>query len=89
MMGTLSFLVNGAMCCCVVADGLMVRVTPEGREQALSEPYVRPMKMGGRPMSTFVLVDTKGIESDVALAKWIGRGVIVAAEKMRRRASKR
>ncbi len=75
MMGTLSFIVNGAMCCCVSGNALMVRVGSEGREQALSEPHVRPMRMGGRPMASFVLVGAEGLRTDGVLARWIKRGI--------------
>jgi hypothetical protein len=47
MVGGLSFLVNGNMCCGVTGTALMIRVGADGREQALHEPHVRPMLLGG------------------------------------------
>ena len=56
MVGGLSFLVNGNMCCGITDRALMVRVGAKGREQALREPHVRPMQLGGRTLSGFVCV---------------------------------
>lgn len=75
MIGGLSFMVSGSMCCGVTRDGLMVRVGPEAREWALAQPYVRPMEFAGRPLSGFVCVDPEGYETDTALAVWIQRGI--------------
>jgi TfoX/Sxy family transcriptional regulator of competence genes len=75
MVGGLSFLVNGNMCCGVTGTALMVRVGAEGREQALSEPHVRPMKFAGRALSGFVCVDPAGFAADDALARWVQRGL--------------
>jgi TfoX/Sxy family transcriptional regulator of competence genes len=51
MVGGLSFLVNGNMCCGITGTALMVRVGAESREQALCEPHVRPMQFAGRALS--------------------------------------
>jgi TfoX/Sxy family transcriptional regulator of competence genes len=75
MVGGLSFVVGGSMCCGVVGEALMVRVGAAAREQALAEPYVRPMKFGGRALAGFVLVDPKGFRSDEELTAWIQRGM--------------
>ncbi len=76
--GGLSFLVNGNMCCGVRGQGLMVRVGLDGREQALGEPYVQPMLLGGRALSGFIIVEPAGFEADDALARWVQRGLDVA-----------
>jgi hypothetical protein len=75
MVGGLSFMVGGAMCCGVTATGLMVRVGPGGLDQALTEPHVRPMKIGGRALRGFVLVEPAGYRTDAALARWVERGL--------------
>jgi len=75
MVGGLSFVVSGNMCCGVNGSALMVRVGPDGREQALSEPHVRPLEMGGRPVGGFVLIDPEGFATDAALAAWVRRGL--------------
>jgi len=47
MVGGLSFLVNGNMCCGITGMALMVRVGVESREQALREPHTRPLQFAG------------------------------------------
>jgi len=75
MVGGLSFLVNGNMCCGITGTALMVRVGAEGREQALREPYVRPMLFVGRALSGFIRIDREGYAADDALASWVQRGL--------------
>jgi TfoX/Sxy family transcriptional regulator of competence genes len=41
MVGGLSFLVNGNMCCGITDRALMVRAGAKGQEQALQEPHVQ------------------------------------------------
>ncbi len=77
--GGLSFLVNGNMCCGVQGQALMVRVGADGRAQALDEPHVRPMLLGGRALSGFISVEPAGFAADDALARWVQRGLDVAA----------
>jgi TfoX/Sxy family transcriptional regulator of competence genes len=78
MVGGLSFLVDGKMCCGVAGDALMVRVGAEARETALAEPHVKLMQFAGRRLSGFIRVAPAGCRSDAALAKWVKRGVDVA-----------
>lgn len=80
MVGGLSFLVNGDMCCGVTDRALMVRVGAKGRQQALREPHVRPMQLGGRTLSGFVCVDPAGFAADDALASWVQRGLDFVSE---------
>ena len=75
MVGGLSFLVNGNMCCGITGTELMVRVGAESREQALREPYVRPMLFAGRALSGFICIEPEGYAADEALASWVQRGL--------------
>ena len=75
MVGGLSFLVNGNMCCGVTGTALMVRIGADGREQALREPHVRPMQFAGRALSGFICVEPAGFATDDALARWVQRGL--------------
>ena len=75
MVGGLSFLVNGNMCCGITGAALMVRVSAEGREQALREPHVQPMQFAGRTLSGFICVEPAGFASDDALARWVQWGL--------------
>ena len=79
LMGGLSFMVSGSMCCSVSGrGGLLVRVGAEAHEQVMAEPHVQPMEMGGRTMSGFVRVATEGYRTGAALRKWVERGVAAA-----------
>jgi TfoX/Sxy family transcriptional regulator of competence genes len=75
MVGGLSFLIDGNMCCGVTGTALMVRVGRDGRQQALQEPHVRPMRFADRDLSGFVCVDPPGFAADDALARWVQRGL--------------
>jgi TfoX/Sxy family transcriptional regulator of competence genes len=75
MVGGLSFLVNGNMCCGITGLALMIRVGAESREQALREPHVRPMLLGGRVLSGFICIEPAGYAADDALASWVQRGL--------------
>jgi TfoX N-terminal domain len=75
MVGGLSFMVKGSMCCGVTGTALMVRVGREARERVLAEPNVRPMEFAGRPLAGFVCVDPGGFGTDAALAAWVRRGI--------------
>src|SRR5690242_5796375 len=79
MVGGLSFLVNGNMCCGVTGTALMVRVGADGREQALREPHVRPMLLGGRVLSGFICIEPSVYAADDALASWVRRGLDFAS----------
>jgi hypothetical protein len=49
LMGGLCFMVTDSMCCSVSGKGdLLIRVGEAAHGQALGEPHVSPMKMGGR-----------------------------------------
>lgn len=78
MVGGLSFLLNGNMCCGVTGRDLMVRVGAARREQALREPHVRAMVFGGRALSGFICVEPPGFAADADLASWVQRGLDVA-----------
>ena len=75
MVGGVSFLVKGKMCCGVTGSALMIRVGPEGRERALARPHARAMEMAGRPLSGFVCVDPPGFRTEAALIRWVQHGL--------------
>ena len=74
MFGGLAFLVDGNLACSVTRGGLMVRVGPDGAAAASTEPGVRPLDMGGRPMKGWVLVDSDRLDDDDVLGAWVQRG---------------
>ena len=92
MFGGLCFTLRGNMCCGTLKDDLVVRVSPERYQQALSEPYARPMDFTGRPLKGFVFVGPGGYKTDASLLKWARWAVdFVGAlpEKKKRESSNR
>jgi TfoX/Sxy family transcriptional regulator of competence genes len=77
MFGGIAFMLRGNMCCGVTNDDLMVRVGADGLEDALNQPYARPMDFTGRPMKGFVFVDAAAL-GDRGLKRWVQRGVTFA-----------
>ena len=75
MVGGLSFLINGNMCCGITGAALMVRVGAESRQDTLREPHVRPMLFAGRSLSGFVCVEPAGYAADDLLANWVQRAL--------------
>jgi TfoX/Sxy family transcriptional regulator of competence genes len=75
MFGGLCFMVGGAMCCGLTKTDFMVRVGPEGYDDALAQPHARPMDFTGRPLAGMVYVAPEGLRSRAALVKWVGLGV--------------
>jgi TfoX/Sxy family transcriptional regulator of competence genes len=78
MFGGIAFMLRGNMCCGVVGEELMLRVGPDGYEQALAKPHARPMDFTGRPMRGMLYVASEGFESDRDLSKWLARATAFA-----------
>ena len=75
MFGGVAFLVKGNMACGVHKDMLMVRVGPDGYDQAMQEPYTRQFDLTGRVMKGWVTVDPEGISSQADLERWVQTGL--------------
>ena len=75
MFGGLAFMVKGNMALGVHKDRLMVRVGPEGYEEALGRPHCQAMDVTGRPMRGFVMVRPEGLCSDEGLWEWVRAGI--------------
>ena len=76
MFGGIAFMVQGNMSVGVTNSGdLMVRVGKDGHDQALAQPFARPMDFTGKKMKGFVFVEPDGFESDEDLAAWIERSL--------------
>jgi TfoX N-terminal domain len=75
MVGGRSFVVRGRLCCGVTGQGLVVRLGPEGAARARGEAHVRPLVMGGKEVTAFVVVDPQGYAGDEELAGWVSRAV--------------
>ena len=78
MFGGLTFMVNGRMCCGVVKNDLVLKLTPEKATAALREAHTRPMDFTGKPMKSMIYVSASGTDSDRALARWVESAISVA-----------
>lgn len=75
MFGGIAFLLHGNMFCGVIGSDLVLRLGEEGVTRALRERHTRPMDFTGRPMKTMVYLQSKALESDDRLRKWVERAV--------------
>lgn len=75
MFGGIAFMVSGHMCCGVATEDLMVRVGPDRYAEALAHPHAREMDFTRKPLKGYVYVAPGGLETDEALALWVGLGL--------------
>src|SRR6266436_3788813 len=75
MFGGIGFLLNGNMLVGVWKNSLIVRVGPDGYDDALLEAHVKEFDITGKPMKGWVLVEPEGIEGDDQLKDWIERAM--------------
>lgn len=60
-------------------EGLMVRVGPDGMEEALARPGAKPLMFRGKPQNGWVLLDEATLDDDV-LDSWLEWAGEVTAE---------
>ena len=76
MFGGVGFLLNGNLLVGVRKDSLLVRLSSEQGEEAMSEPHVTAFKITGRgSMKGWIVVSLEGVEDDDQLKDWIRRAV--------------
>ncbi len=75
MMGSLTFMVDGNMCCSVGKGRLMVRVGAAAYEKALTEPDVTPLEFGGKAPLGYVCVAAAALRAPESLQKWLDRAL--------------
>ena len=73
MFGGVAFLVGGHMCCGVTGELLVLRLGPEGAEEALVSPHTRPMGFTGKAIKSMIYVEADGVASDIQLRSWVER----------------
>ena len=73
MFGGVGFLLNGNMLVGVWKNSLIVRVGPDGYEDARLEAHVKEFDITGRPMKGWVLIEPQGVENDYLVKGWIER----------------
>ena len=74
MFGGIAFMLHGNMAVGISGDELMVRVGPDGYDEALAQPHARVFDMTGRVMRGWVVVAAEGIADDAALDGWVQQG---------------
>ena len=74
MFGGLAFMVNTHMACGMVGDDLMVRVGPDGHDDARARGATE-MEFTGRPMRGMVIVPAALLTTEDALDSWIEHAV--------------
>jgi TfoX/Sxy family transcriptional regulator of competence genes len=80
MFGGRAFLLGGNMAVGIMSTGeLMVRVGPEGTDEALAKPHTRLFEMRGRSMTGWVIVALEGVKTKRQLGQWVKRGTAFAA----------
>ncbi|HEY8934699.1 MAG TPA: TfoX/Sxy family protein [Cyclobacteriaceae bacterium] len=72
MIGGLTFMVNGKMCVGVMKDDLMCRIDPALHNESLEKEGCRTVDFIKRPMSGYILIDSKIIKSKKDFEHWIG-----------------
>ena len=75
MFGGTAFLLGGQMCCGIINDDIVLRLGAAGADEALGEPFTRPMDFTGRPMKGFVYVAPGGTTTAAGLSGWLRRAV--------------
>jgi hypothetical protein len=75
LFGCIAFLLDGNVVVGVWKDSLIVRLGPEGYDDALMEPHVGEFNITGRSMKGWVVVAPEGVEADDELNGWIQRAV--------------
>ena len=80
MFGGLTFLCQGRMCCGIVGNDLIVRISLTECDAVLRRRHVRPMDFTGKPLRGFVYVSPSGFSTAASLRTWLTRGERAAKE---------
>ena len=76
MFGGVAFLLNGNLLVGVRRDSLLVRLGPEGGEEALKEPHVSAFHITGRgAMKGWAVVGLEWVTGDDRVRDWLRRAV--------------
>ena len=75
MFGGLCFMVNDKMLVGVEEERMMVRIGPEGFEEALEKDGCTPMNFTGKVMKGYVFVDRDVLATNKQLSWWISKAL--------------
>jgi TfoX/Sxy family transcriptional regulator of competence genes len=73
MFGGVCHLLDGNMFCGVYKEFLILRLGEKQSPKSLSQPFVRPFDITGKPMKGWVMVEKKGFKSEDALKAWLAK----------------
>ncbi|MFJ3882437.1 TfoX/Sxy family protein [Streptomyces sp. NPDC090077] len=79
MFGGITFLLQGNALANVYEEGLMVRVGPDGMDEALARPGTRQLIFRGKPQNGWVLPAEETLDDDI-LDDWLTWALDVTAE---------
>ena len=79
MFGGISFMLNGNLACGVLGDEMIVRVGPDGYEDAMLQPNTRTFDFSGKAMKGWITVKAEGCTKDSDIRAWVRRGTEYAA----------
>lgn len=75
MFGGIAFMLSGKMCCGVLNDDLVARVSSDDYAAALKKPHTRPMDFTGRVLKGFVYVAPEALRTSRMLDDWLARSI--------------
>ena len=73
MFGGICHLLDGNMFCGVYKEFLILRLGEKESRESLSQPFVRPFDITGKPMKGWVMVEKEGFTNDDALKAWLAK----------------
>ncbi|MFC4334169.1 TfoX/Sxy family protein [Salininema proteolyticum] len=79
MFGGLTFLWEGHALANIYSEGLMIRVGPDGMDEALARPGANPLVFRGKEQNGWVLLDEEVLDDDV-LDSWLEWAFEVTSE---------
>jgi len=79
MFGGVGYMISGNMAVGVYKDYLIVRVGLDHYDDLLAEPCAKVFDITGRAMKGWIMVDSRGLQSDGALEFWINKGIEFAS----------
>jgi len=71
MFGGLCFMVNDKMCVGIESERVMLRIGPDGFEEALEKEGCQPMDFTGKIMKGYVFVDADVLKTKKQLNYWL------------------
>ncbi len=72
MFSGITFMVNGKMCVSIRPHDIMCRIDPEVHDTAVEKNGCRAMRMKGKELRGWVIVDEEVLKSKKAVEYWVG-----------------